>query len=546
MHSILSGLTHHHSPRHSPRLTPRSTPRSPAATPSRAGTPVLEGVSPLNASVPVTLELKIESPPIILYGNHNESTGAILSGFFNLVVKATGEYPLESVHIAVCQVLSSKRPTCVSCQKHVTELARWDVLPHAAHLPNGSHGYPFSHLLPGSLPASCTNGLFSVEYYIEAVAVPSDKAVKPFTLRRPLTVSRSIIRTQDRTSIRVFPPTKLSATVVLPPVVFPNSTLGFELRLEGIASELQHSHRTSRWRMRKLNWRVDEVVKMDTAVCDAHRSHRRSSMTDLAHFAALATADASDQHDDAHEGETSASATAVEAERSHGELETQHHHGQSHPQPQPQPQPQSQSQSQSHPTSPNRSPNPTPALTAAVRPALAARGLAPSRSAPHDDQTAKTSTLTDHTTTISSGELKTGWKTDYSSKGTVELVLNDLGPRVLKRVCCNMADPTFGLQVSHILILELVIAEELAAGKSSKPGTPTGAARVLRMQFNLVVTDRSGLGISWDDEVPPVYEDVPFSPPDYDMVAQLPKLEEIGQALRSQNQYLASPAINPL
>lgn len=47
-------------------------------------------------------------------------------------------------------------------------------------------------------------------------------------------------------------------------------------------------------------------------------------------------------------------------------------------------------------------------------------------------------------------------------------------------------------------------------------GVPTGAARVLRMQFKLPITERSGLGIAWDDEVPPTYEDVSnLSPPTY-------------------------------
>lgn len=45
--------------------------------------------------------------------------------------------------------------------------------------------------------------------------------------------------------------------------------------------------------------------------------------------------------------------------------------------------------------------------------------------------------------------------------------------------------------------------------------TPTGAARVLRMQFRLTVSDRSGLGISWDEETPPVYENIPAAPPTY-------------------------------
>lgn len=35
------------------------------------------------------------------------------------------------------------------------------------------------------------------------------------------------------------------------------------------------------------------------------------------------------------------------------------------------------------------------------------------------------------------------------------------------------------------------------------------------MQFLLVVTDRSGLGISWDEEIPPVYENIPDPPPSY-------------------------------
>ena len=31
----------------------------------------------------------------------------------------------------------------------------------------------------------------------------------------------------------------------------------------------------------------------------------------------------------------------------------------------------------------------------------------------------------------------------------------------------------------------------------------------------LILTERSGMGISWDEEMPPMYEDVPASPPGY-------------------------------
>lgn len=35
------------------------------------------------------------------------------------------------------------------------------------------------------------------------------------------------------------------------------------------------------------------------------------------------------------------------------------------------------------------------------------------------------------------------------------------------------------------------------------------------MQFAVNVSERAGMGISWDEEMPPVYEDVPASPPGY-------------------------------
>ena len=82
------------------------------------------------------------------------------------------------------------------------------------------------------------------------------------------------------------------------------------------------------------------------------------------------------------------------------------------------------------------------------------------------------------------------------------------------RPLCDVDLPT-GLAVSHGLVVELVVAEEWAPLKRPHQATPTGAARVLRMQFAVVVTERSGMGISWDEEQPPTYDDVPASPPLY-------------------------------
>ena len=35
------------------------------------------------------------------------------------------------------------------------------------------------------------------------------------------------------------------------------------------------------------------------------------------------------------------------------------------------------------------------------------------------------------------------------------------------------------------------------------------------MHFSSILTERGGIGISWDNEAPPIYQDVPESPPAY-------------------------------
>jgi len=118
----------------------------------------------------------------------------------------------------------------------------------------------------------------------------------------------------------------------------------------------------------------------------------------------------------------------------------------------------------------------------------------------------------EHTRDIGSDELKNGWKTDFAD-GQLEgefvcSIDNGLKPQ------CDVESPS-GLKIKHVLVLELVIAEEWAPNKKPNQATPTGAARVLRTQFNLTVTERTGMGLAWDDEQPPLYEDVPASPPGY-------------------------------
>lgn len=138
--------------------------------------------------------------------------------------------------------------------------------------------------------------------------------------------------------------------------------------------------------------------------------------------------------------------------------------------------------------------------------------------------------LHEDTRSIGGDELKDGWKTDYDTQGG-EITLEFMAAiKPNHQPVCDVDSPT-GLTVNHNLVLEIIVAEEQTTGKHSKGAMPTGSARVLRMQFKTTVTERAGMGISWDEEMPPVYEDVPSSPPGYtgmeDFVGDLPSDESL-------------------
>lgn len=112
-------------------------------------------------------------------------------------------------------------------------------------------------------------------------------------------------------------------------------------------------------------------------------------------------------------------------------------------------------------------------------------------------------------------ELKSGWKADYyaGADASVEIEF----PFSLRADSNPQSDVKAedGTEISHSLTIELIVAEEVTPISRPSHATPTGAARVLRMNFNVPVTERGGLGVSWDEEQPPLYEDVPASPPGY-------------------------------
>jgi len=215
---------------------------------------------------------------------------------------------------------------------------------------------------------------------------------------KPLKLERAIIPASEKQSVRIFPPTNLSATMNFPSIVHPGGDFPFTIRLDGVTNK----PRNTRWRLRKTTWRIEEQSK--------------ATVTPCAHHAARA------------------------------------------------------------PTGEN-----------------------------------------EDTRIIGSGELKRGWKSDFDGPGDGRIELEVLaGIPAYAEAATRIEDcEELGVEVKHVLIVEMIVAEEYATSLYTRGNTPTGSARVLRMQFHLNVTSRAGLGISWDEEQPPIYECVPSPPPRY-------------------------------
>ena len=374
--------------------------RSKAASSSRA---------PAEIAPPAAkLDVIVESPPLICYGIPANSSGALFSGRLSIAVADfANELVLDSFSMRLLSKTTTKRPVskdCPDCTVHTEELNHWNFLTEPLHLVSGDHQFPFSYLFPGNLPASANGQLGSIEYLLVATAVST--AGETFDFRMPLNVRRAILPGNDKASIRIFPPTNLTGRVVLPSVVHPIGTFPVQMALSGVVDIGPETQ--TRWRLRKMMWRIEEHQKVVSIPCSKH------------------------------------------AHKVGGEN----------------------------------------------------KGI-----------------LHQETRVIGHKEEKNGWKTDFDTAGgEIDMEFDATINPTCNPVCDLESLNGNGLEVKHNLVIELVVAEELCPNRNTRLITPTGAARVLRMQFNLLVTERSGLGISWDEEMPPVYEDVPASPPGYSVL----------------------------
>ena len=382
---------------------------------------------------PFSINLRIESPPLVSFGPPEDSSGALLSGILDLVPRQTASIPESTFEVQKLEMklemeVTTRRPighNCPACTVRSKVLNTWTFIASRRVLPyNGGnrHGFPFSFLLPGNLPATTRSSLAIVSYKLVAEAIPVQPATaispisgpgrpaspkrsdsyKPVVLIHPLQLTRSILpNVEPKECHRIFPPTSLTAMLSLPNVIYPGSTdNAIDLTIKG----LKINEIRLRWSLRKISWRLNELAKVVSPACSAHSSK----------------------------------VGGVEG-----------------------------------------------------------KGI-----------------LYEDTRVVGAGEIKSGWKHDPSA-GKIECVMQ-IGSPVQTMAACDV-DAMSGVHVSHSLVIECVVAEEMFHGQIGPPKRgqyqPTGNARVLRMSFPLIMTERGGMGISWDEEIPPRYEDVAWNAP---------------------------------
>lgn len=650
--------------------------------------------------LPVDLELNVESPPCVLYGSSTDSTGALICGQYVLRVKdplkddfvySVNDEPTQShshshshknkveydsicitsVKLKFVQKVTYNRPfipdasvsasstalqlpaaaanniiNCKNCQIRYTALKTWDIQQSKKILCLGRHAFPFSYLIPGSVPSTSALGLNAnskIQYELIGTVTYIDpiNSNKHFQIKinMPVPVTRSIHRGPDKNSLRVFPPTQLTAAAVIPNVVYPKSTFPLEMKLEGISSPSTGKGSDKRWRMRKLAWRLEETTRIKTNVCSQHKDdlsklekqvkfkeEERSKKPpvpikrygDIGPQIRIALSSPSNMSLSANRHGRNVptslstttttdgapvSATLSSGEEQAGNIDTED----------------TESADQFvHPSDD------------AMRQELLQQQQRQRELQLKQELKNSSSLFSEEIRIISKGEMRSGWKTDFdTANGKIELVTDiDLlnsnsgvsnpimhtsttypykekpdQPPIT--IACDIQDPNLGIYVSHTLAVEIVVAEEalqysngqplrssasrrgsvadgstVNKGDTDQPGVddeandmdqrllelspmfanrssqkakpveyneltphnskssvgsgngtgrigsvnatprivsiPTGAARVLRMQFRINVTERSGLGISWDEEVPPMYHDIKLlSPPSY-------------------------------
>ncbi|KAL2313529.1 Endocytosis regulator [Schizosaccharomyces pombe] len=341
---------------------------------------------------PFELNIQMESPPLVMYGNPDVSSGALASGLAKLTV-FPADLKCESIVMEFVRIISTKRPlrdSCPDCKAQVEAFEKWEFSKEPTVYTHGTHTWPFTFIIPGHFPQTTNSPFINVTYILKTrVKIPSQP---DFVFEYPLNLKRSIVTNADKIAQRLFPPTSLIALLELPPVIHPLSCVPVEFQLTGVKPD----NSKVGWRLTKISWRIEEQIKAQINGCSTHTGTKK----------------------------------------------------------------------------------------------------------PY---------IFKETRLLGNNEHKSGWKED----GDRIIFEIPISTSLLSKPICDVSfDGQFSLYIAHQLILETIVVEVM----NSHPINSN--ARILRMKVNLPLTERGGLGVSWDEECPPMFNSVGPSPPAYEQVAR--------------------------
>lgn len=340
------------------------------------------------------MDLEVESPPLIFYDSPGMSTGALFSGQLKINI-VDDLVTLDNFEARLSIVITTNKPVvphCMDCTTQIINIQEWRFLQSPTSLRPGLHAYPFSHLLPGHLPATTHGKFATLSYYLYAVATTTSS--EKFKYKRSIDVNRVLLSSGAKKSTCTYPPTNILTSVKFPASIHHKDDFSIEMCLSGILRD--GAKRQSRWRLRHLKWRIEETQKFVAPTCPKHRRESKGVV--------------------------------------------------------------------------------------------------------YED-----------TCSIAKGELIQDWRINFE-QGSIGVKFRAGCDKTLEPLC----DMRYSnMEVKHKMVVQMTVSEEMALKGNLGQAIPVGAPRILRTDIPLVLTEKSGMGIPWDQERPPLYEDVPTSPPGY-------------------------------
>ncbi|KAL8965777.1 MAG: hypothetical protein Q9183_003690, partial [Haloplaca sp. 2 TL-2023] len=229
--------------------------------------PKAKGSPKIAPAKPLKIEIHMESPPCVFYGGTN-SSGALLSGRLTLIV-TDPEVRLTSINMDLKAHTVTKKPVakdCPECTQKTNILKSWHFISEATTYRHGTHELPFSYLLPGHLPATTHCSLAKIDYNLEVNATTA--LTDTVTHEYPLRIQRALQPGAEKQSVRIFPPTNLTVNVIHAPVIHPIGSFLVQFRMNGVVTIDKNAQ--TRWRIRKLDWRIDEHTQNISPACPKH------------------------------------------------------------------------------------------------------------------------------------------------------------------------------------------------------------------------------------------------------------------------------------